>query len=450
MSTASAAKVPIATLTFEEGPPTRLRFAFASGDEIPDVVFHKREDIEQAWQRAGTHLQLLIANSPERPRSAQELLPPLSKMFHDGTTLGIRLAGGTVDRYAEVREAFRRSWPSWADLSQDEIPVVQLIGHDTSFPVELLPVFSNEEIDHLNNDDELATATRRFLGFTAIIRRVAPGVNSEPDFLRNKQKLPIQFFRYLEPRRGLRWKRTWTGFEQEQEFMASLDEVLMVDGPWPMSPVTARQVRQRVAAALFDPSCRLGTTAGPPAELAHFTCHCETEGRTDVEYELILSDEQGQSLTITLGDIQVGYAGLVNLARQSESRAPVMLNACGTSTVNPWSGLSFQRWFIQNKHRAFIGTQGAIPDDVAADFAERFYRFLLGGYTFGESIVLARRQLLADTRSLLGFLYVLFGNDLLEVEVKHPQLLPTSQVARLSSSLPRQKARTGFLRWLRR
>lgn len=350
-------------------------------------------------------------------------------MFNAGTLLGIRLAGGSADRYAEVREAFRRSWPSWANPSRDEIPIVQLVAHDTSFPVELLPVFSNEEIRHLNNDCELATATQRFLGFTAVIRRVAPGVSSEPDLLRNKQKLPIQFLRYLEPRRGPRRKRTWTGFEQEQEFMASLDEVLVVDGPWPMSPVTARQVQQRVVAALFDPTCRLGTTAGPPAELAHFTCHCETEDRIDDEYELILSDEQGQRLPITLGEIQTGYDGLVNLARQSGSRAPVMLNACGTSTVNPWSGLSFQRWFIQNKHRAFIGTQGAIPDDVAANFAERFYRFLLGGYTFGEAIVLARRQLLADTKSLLGFLYVLFGNDLLEVEVKHPQLLPTSPVA---------------------
>jgi hypothetical protein len=86
--------------------------------------------------------------------------------------------------------------------------------------------------------------------------------------------------------------------------------------------------------------------------------------------------------------------------------------------------LSFQRWFMGNRHKAFIGTHVAIPDDVAADFAERFYRFLLGGFTFGEAIVLARRQLLADKRSLLGLLYVLFGNDLLEVEVKHAELLP--------------------------
>jgi hypothetical protein len=429
MPTASAAKVPIATLTFEEGPPTRLRFAFASGDEIPDVLFRDPRLIQHAWERAGRYLEQLIRDSPERPRSAQELLQPLSAMFNAGTLLGQRLAGGSADRYAEVREAFRRSWPSWANTSRDEIPVVQLVAHDTSFPVELLPVFSNEEIRHLDNDSELATATQRFLGFTAVIRRVAPGVSSMPDLLRNKQKLPIQFLRYLEPRRGLRKRRTWSGFEREQEFMASLGEVLMVDGPWPMSPVTAKQVQQRVVAALFDPSCRLGTTAGPPAELAHFACHCETEDRIDDEYELVLSDEQGQRLPVTLGEIQTGYDGLVDLARQSGPRAPVILNACGTSTVNPWSGLSFQRWFIQNKHRAFIGTQAAIPDDVAADFAERFYRFLLGGYTFGEAIVLARRQLLADTKSLLGFLYVLFGNDLLEVEVKHPQLLPASPVA---------------------
>jgi CHAT domain-containing protein len=436
MPTASAAKVPIATLTFEEGPPTRLRFAFASGDKIPDVFFHDPRLIQQTWQRAGHYLQLLVRDSPERPRSARELLQPLSAMFSKGTILGQRLAANDAQHYAKVRKAFQRSWPSWANPSPDEIPVVQLVAHDTSFPVELLPVFSNEEIHHLDNDGELATAMQRFLGFTAVIRRVAPGVSSMPDILHNKQKLPIQFLRYLDPERGLRRRRTWSGFEQEQEFMASLGEVLMVDGPWPMSPVTAKQVQQRVVAALFDPSCRLGTAAGPPAELVHFACHCETEDRIDDDYELGLSDEQGrrsdeqdQRLSITLGEIQTGYDRLVDAARQPGPRAPVMLNACGTSTVNPWSGLSFQRWFIQNKHRAFIGTQAAIPDDVAADFAERFYRFLLGGYTFGEAIVLARRQLLADTKSLLGFLYVLFGNDLLKVEVKHPQLLPASPVA---------------------
>jgi hypothetical protein len=429
MPPTSAAKEPIATLTFEEGSPTRLKFAFASGDKIPDVLFRDQRDIEQMWQRAGLYLQRLVDDSPERPRSAQELLQPLSTIFNDCTRLGQRLAGGSADRYSEVREAFRRSWPTWENPSSDEIPVVQLVAHDVSFPVELLPVFSNEDISHLDNDAELATATQRFLGFTAVIHRVAPGVSSMPDLLRNEQKLPIQFLRYLDPARGLRKKRTWSGFEQEQQFMASLGEVLTVDGPWPTSPVTAKQVQQRLVAALFDPSCRLGTTVGPPAELAHFACHCETEDRIDDDYELILSDEQGQRLSVTLGEIQTGYDRLVDPARRLGPRAPVMLNACGTSTVNPWSGMSFQRWFIKNNHRAFIGTQAAIPDDVAADFAERFYRFLLGGYTFGEAIVLARRQLLADTKSLLGFLYVLFGNDLLQVEVKHPRLLPASPVA---------------------
>src|SRR6266568_8419365 len=138
MPTASAAKVPIATLTFEEGPPTRLRFAFASGDKIPDVCFGDPRLIQQTWQKAGEYLQRLIDNSPERPRSAQELLQPLSRMFNAGTILGQRLAGGSADRYAEVREAFRRSWPTWANPSRDEIPVVQLVGRDTSFPVELL------------------------------------------------------------------------------------------------------------------------------------------------------------------------------------------------------------------------------------------------------------------------------------------------------------------------
>ncbi|GAA0503957.1 hypothetical protein Ade02nite_35200 [Paractinoplanes deccanensis] len=426
MATASAAKAPIATLTYSEGPPPRMKFAFASGDKVPDVVFRDQRAVQQACQRAGLYLQHLVRDSPERPRSAEELAAPLEAMSNKGRLLGQRLAGGSSDRFGEIRAAFRRSWPGWANPSRDDIPVVQFVAHDPSFPVELLPVFSNEVIHHLDNDGELATAAQRFLGFSAVVRRVAPETGCTPDVLRNKQRLPIQFLRYLEPPRGLRKKRQWSGFEQEQVFLASLGEVLAVDGPWPMSPVTREEVAERVTAALFDPSRGLGGAGGTPAELIHFACHCETEDRIDDDYELILTDEKGERLPITLEQIQTGYDSLVGRGPKPGQRAPVILNACGTSTVNPWSGLSFQRWFLDNGHRAFIGTQAAIPDDVAADFAERFYRYLLGGHTFGESLVLARRQLLADTRSLLGLLYVLFGNDLLQVEVTHPQLLPVS------------------------
>lgn len=430
MPYAPAAKEPIATLTFEEGPPVRLKFTFASGDEVPDVVFYNPEKIQSAWKRAGEILQRLVGASLERPRSAQDLKGALSGMFDAGWLLGRRLTGDDAELYACVREAFQRSWPTWENPSRDDIPVVQLVGHSISFPVELLPVFSDQEIRDLHNDADLATAAQRFLGFTAVIRRIAPGASCMPDLLRNKQKLPIQFLRYLEPgRRGLVKSRTQSGFEQEQRFMASLDDALVVDGPWPMSPVTAEQVKQRLAAALFDPSCRLGAAAGPPAELTHFACHFEMEGRDFDDCELILSDEHGQRVSVTVGPLLASYGRQPNAASARGPRAPVILNACGSSTVDPWSGLSFQQWFIRNKHRAFIGTQAAIPDEVAAEFAERFYRFLLGGYTFGEAIVLARRQLLADTKSLLGLLYVLFGNDLLEVEVKNPRILPVSPVA---------------------
>jgi len=428
MPPAPEARTPIATLTFEEGSPLRLKFEFASGDEVRDVVFGDPRSIEQAWQRAGHYLKQLVSKSPKQPRSARELQDALSIMLNAGDQLGIRLTDEDSEHYGEVQNAFQRSWPTWEYPSRDDIPVVQLVGHNTNYPLELLPVFSNRITSPLNNDGELAAATQRFLGFSAVIRRVAPGVSSMPELLRNGQKLPIQFFRFLDPDRRSRKQSDTSGFKQEQEFMASLSEVLTVDGPWPISPVTAEQVRQRLVEALFDPSSRLGTTTGPPAELAHFACHCETEGPIDDDYELRLSDERGEPLRVTLGQIRSGYVRLQG-TRQSGPRAPVILNACGSSVVNPWSGLNFQRWFIKNQHRAFIGTQAAIPDDAAADFAERFYRFLLGGYTFGEAIVLARRQLLADTRSLLGFLYVLFGNDLLQVEVKHPRLLPASPVA---------------------
>ena len=92
--------------------------------------------------------------------------------------------------------------------------------------------------------------------------------------------------------------------------------------------------------------------------------------------------------------------------------------------MDPWSALSFQQHFLKNHHRAFLGTQAAINDADAADYADLLYRFLLGGYTLGEAVVLARRQLLADTGSPLGLLYVQYGNDQFAVEKAHEEELP--------------------------
>jgi CHAT domain len=246
------------------------------------------------------------------------------------------------------------------------------------------------------------------------VRRIAPERDLAPATLPNDPALPIQLFRYRE----VAWHGSTptvgvgAGFAREEAFLASLSDVT-VDGPWPTDEAEA-DVKQRVIDALFDANQRLTPVTGqhPAAALAHFACHWTVKQHSE-EFELLLSTQSGEPRKVTMADITAGYSA------RGESRYPdrperaaVIFNACGTSTIDPLSSLSFQRWFLTNRHPAFLGTQAAIPDEIAADFAELLYGFLLGGFSFGKAVVLARRQLLIAAKSPLGILYFLHGTEL--------------------------------------
>jgi hypothetical protein len=103
---------------------------------------------------------------------------------------------------------------------------------------------------------------------------------------------------------------------------------------------------------------------------------------------------------------------------------PLFVNACGSSAIDLWSSQSFHGWFLANGHPAYIGTQAAVPDRFAAQMAEWIYRLLLGGFSLGEAVLLARRRTLRTGWGPLGILYVLHGNDQLSVARPRPEVLP--------------------------
>ena len=423
---------PIATITFKGNGNNHIGFRseFKSGDvvEIPDIG--NLDTIKEACQRAGKYLVRFADKVAEARRGntlPSQLDDAFNYLFDHGSQLGLRLTGGYTEEFGHLQRAFIKSWPRWRNPTRDMIPTIQLIGPEEvlAFPLELVPIFDFGAIPPLENVSVLTKVASRFLGFTAVICRVAPNTDRCSDVLHNVPALPVQFVRYLD---RSKYGCTATGFVREAEFLLSLKKrgLVTLDGPWPTDAVPPGKVVDRLVDALYHPAKALSprSKTGGPAQLAHFACHCITEGREDDEYELRLSTDTGAPRSVMMHQIRTGYMRRSVKAKKPCSRAPVILNACGSSTVHPGSLLSFQSLFLKNCHRAFLGTQAAIDDADAADYAERLYRFLLGGYTLGEAVVLARRQLLADIGSPLGLLYVQYGNDQFTVEKAHPEELP--------------------------
>jgi CHAT domain len=422
----------LATVRIEEGP-LRVHFEFAHA-ESEVFKIDRASMLEEAWQRASRALTALVDAAKGSADSAGVLAEPLRELKSAGTELGQRLCNNDSGAFNRVQQKFTASrLLGWPRFDRDRIPIVQLTAREASYPLELLPVFldGRDPSQGIRNDAELLQVAARFLGFTAAVRRMASDSGLRPVRLDNEPTLPIQFIRY-QPDRPRRRGAQPSGFAVEESTLTSL-KLLSVDGPWPTDQSPA-DVKTRLAAALFDPRHHLLTDRDDarPAAIAHLACHCNTAGLDSENYELVLRNARGERCPLTFGEIRQLYSEegersmgdpLAEPAPPPQ-RAPIIINACGSSTVDPSSAQSFQQWFLANEHPTYVGTQAAIPDSLAARFSEFLYRFLLGGYTLGEAVVLARRELLTAAHSPLGLLYVLHGNDQVAVDVKHAEELP--------------------------
>jgi hypothetical protein len=407
------------------GPGVEVRFSFPSTGATVHMALPDTAPLVAARTLAGDYLQHVVGPVARRRPSLPESATALRILLHKGRELTELLTQQDRDRVLRLQDAFRRAWPTWEAVDWDRdsaVPMVELFCHDGSLPLEILPVFDFGPMPDIRIDDDLRRAAARFLGFSAVVRRVTRDSVSGDHVLRSDPLLPVQFFRH----------RPRFGGHRDPGVLGQLTDVVRLEGPWPVAE-NETAFRQLLVDALYDGQSLDGSGPGdPPVQIQHFACHCDTTGRHD-EYLLTLSTRRRQKRTITLGQLNAEYGDRFYKAAASPrqpapSRAVIVLDACASSRTSPTTALSFPRWFLSYRHRAFIGTETKVPDAVAAAYTDALYgRLLQGTRPLGEVVVHARRDLLRDTRNPLGILYVIYGDVDLQVDRPRPDIYRRSR-----------------------
>jgi hypothetical protein len=311
------------------------------------------------------------------------------------------LTDGRTDRIWEISVALGEAWRQWQSRS-DLVPVIEVHGDDESFPFELLPLLSIDEIEgEFANVAEAEDALLGFIGFGACIRRTL-GEEVLGDLV-GGPKIPVQVFVY-DDLKGARAELT--------DVFRDLADVT-VDGPWPGAGLDTDTVRRQLIDALFDPEVDLDgkRTAGTPVQIQHFACHCGTASQTGSGYLLKLGGDTSPH-PVTLANIGQGFFTLLKKHGPIHAARPlVVANACGSAKIDVAGRRSFPMWFLNQHHRGFIGTETDVEDSVAASFSRFLYEEFIGDRKpLGEAVVLARRRLLTERNSPHGLLYTFYGD----------------------------------------
>ncbi|WP_433222661.1 CHAT domain-containing protein [Dactylosporangium sp. CS-047395] len=397
-------------------PGVEIKFTFPSGRSISLPT--NEQQLSAARRTAGRDLQRAMQTVVRRRPSLRQAETALRILFHKGVQLTEMLADLGYERVQSLQDEFRAAWPTWeetADWDVDApIPVVEFKSRDAALPLELLPLFDFGPLPAIHVDDDLRRVAARFLGFSAVVRRVTSAPVPGNHILRTDPRLPVQFLRH----------RPWFGGKRDPGLLGALDGAVALEGPWPQAE-SESAFRAAIVDALHDGRGLDGAAAGdPPVQVHHFACHCDTTAEDDDDYTLRLTTSNRRNRTITLGELRRQYSGrLYGNGSGAPARAVVFLNACASSRTDPDTAMSFPRWFLSHRHRAVIGTLSVVPDAVAGTFADALYgRLLQGERPLGEAMVQARRDMLRDTRNPLGLVYVQHGDTELIADRKRPEI----------------------------
>lgn len=342
-----------------------------------------------------------------------DLTAILQTMAGNGRLMMRTLFGGNPARVQQLQTFWRSAIPTWQNPGHTA--VVECLGFkEHMLPVEYFPAFDAFGADEpASSRQDFLRKCRCFVGFSCVVRRrLLPLPVHGGDALRTDADGRLRL-RYLHHEK-------LPGAQAEYRWLASEGHArARVLGPYPLGHETTAELAEQIFDPTYSPT---GTTPAGPDHIQHFSCHCYAGPRKAPEdYELTLSGH-GNELRLRLGELgQLLYRYGARRPRHSMDMPFVMLNACGSSTVDPSSSLSFPELFLSNENRCVLGTETAIPDDLATIYSQEFYRaLLLRGKPIGYAAHHARIHLLRAYRNPLGLAYVTYGNTNLKIVDPEP------------------------------
>ncbi|UGT61882.1 CHAT domain-containing protein [Nocardia asteroides] len=309
-----------------------------------------------------------------------------------GRRMIFTLIGNQSDLIRELQLFWRSAVPTWRNPGH--VAVVECLGDtDRLLPLEYLPFFDMGCCtDEIGGRADFVASCRSFVGFSCIVRRrvlpipvPAPGHGLAVD---TDGKVVLRYLHH----------DTLIGAAREYKwFTTDGSAKLSLRGPYPNSEQRGLDIAERI----YDPESD---------QIQHFSCHCDTTAPDPLDYRLELRGA-GRDLDLTLGELGehlVRFGATVD--RGIRDMPLVVLNACGSSRVDPSSSISFPQVFLQNGNRGCIGTEIAIPDEEAAEFSRVFYRELLEGGSVGVAAHRSRNHLLHDFTNPIGLAYTVYGD----------------------------------------
>jgi len=149
----------------------------------------------------------------------------------------------------------------------------------------------------------------------------------------------------------------------------------------------------------------------PALPLIYFYCHGKTAKLGDRGVDLLTPYlEIGQGEKLGTGDLNaLAAAGKWHQERWREVPPLVFINGCHTAALSPEQLVTFVNAFAGAEAAGVIGTETAVAQPVASDFAQRFYQHLMASpaMTVGQALRQARLDLLANG-NVAGLVYTAF------------------------------------------
>lgn len=351
------------------------------------------------WNR----LRDIVRNNKLDPGIGEDarrtLLHTLYRVGHVGL---LRLLGPQRSRLDEIREFFRARVS--VRVPADELPcIIDIVGPTPDLlPLEVLPLLSSASVTDPENTplDQLVDS---FLGFHAIVRRVATSVASSgnPTGTRYDGRLSVRVFKHEELPGVHRELRGLADRKKAKKLGTTLlfpPHRHRPGGQWPEREL-AVLVRN-----MSDPQLTGGQ--GPAAHVCHFACHLKDDGYGS--YLEMLGSGRSRPARYVLDEIEAAYG---NIPTDGPRAKVLFLSVCRSAVRDQrllTSVVAVLRYF---EPQSIVGTMAEVPDLASAELALLFYDSFSEGSSVGASLRAARWSLLEDYGNPFGLLFLSYSGE---------------------------------------